>query len=115
MKPGEFFKIEILGNNVITVPYLEVRIIYLDESEPVVNNARVVQESSVRKESNELSDFYFESNNELLLNIGVGKVYGLPDLGFGTPTVLNQDVAGGFYSANGIGFKGQFFAGIGPG
>lgn len=72
VKPGEFFKIEILGNNVITVPYLEVRIIYLDESEPVVSNARVVQESSVRKESNELSDFYFESNNELLLNIRVG-------------------------------------------
>ena len=115
VKPGEYFKIEILANNVITIPYNDIEIIYIDEKNESASSPAAIQTPKAPKESSTLSDFYFESNNELLLNIGVGKVYGLPDFGFGMPTVLNQDVAGGFYSANGVGYKQQFFAGIGLG
>jgi hypothetical protein len=116
VKPGDYFKIEIIANNVITIPYNDIKIIYLDENAKEVTSPAMVAGSSSGKETKPLSDFYFESNNELLLNIGVGKVYGLKGLDLiGSPTVLNEDVAGGFYSANGVGYKKQFFAGIGLG
>jgi hypothetical protein len=116
VKPGDYIKIEILASNVITIPYNDIKLIYIDETTEVSSKPIDYSKPSEPKEKNPLSDFYFESNNELLLNIGVGKVYGLKGLDLiGSPTILNQDVAGGFYSANGVGYKKQFFAGIGLG
>lgn len=111
LKPGEFIKIEITGNNIITIPYAEVDQLIFDSSQysPPVESAR---KSSVPHDSKSLKKFYFQINSELVLGLGVGKVYGLPK---DFPTVVNDDVFSGFYTSFGVGYNKQLFAGLGFG
>ena len=80
----------------------------------------------VSKEKKAYGDFYFESVNEGVVGLGVGKVGGftidtpLIDqwggiYGYDKQTIPNTTSFGGVYTANGIGYKNWAFAGIGIG
>ncbi len=118
VKPGEYVKIEILGNNVITIPYTDIETIYLDATQAVSTKSSSDNTPST-KEDKPLNDFYFESHNELLLSVGAGKIYGLPAEIGGFPTGIgrprNSNIFGGIYTSNGVGYKKQYYAGIGFG
>jgi hypothetical protein len=112
MKPGEFVKIEILGNNVLTIPYSEIAQIILDgSSAPTPTNSAP---TPGKKKKPDLGTFYFETINEVGIGLGLGEVYGF---GFDTLSLklANSDVYGGFFTVNGVGYKNKFFAGIGIG
>lgn len=110
MKPGEFVRIEVVAGNVLTIPYTEIENIVLDATTYTAPAASAG--TSPAKPSTPLGKFYFESFNEAVVGIGVGKMYGLPqELG----VVLNEDFMGGFYTANGVGYKGNYFVGAGIG
>lgn len=109
LKPNEYVKIEAIGNNVLTIQYSDIKTIYLDENEVVASSST----PSGMKEEKPLKKFYFESYNEGVGAIGIGKVYGVPFSG--QITLLNTNSFGGFYSANGVGYDGRFFLGIGLG
>jgi hypothetical protein len=112
MKPGEFVKIEIVGNNVLTIPYAEIAQIILDVSSAPTSTSLAPSPAKLTKPA--LSDFYFETINEVGLGLGMGEVYGF---GFDTLSLslANSDVYGGFFTVNGVGYKNKFFAGIGIG
>jgi hypothetical protein len=108
LKTGEYVRIEMVGNNVLTIPYDEIESIVLDASTAVPSSTN----TTIAKSENPLGHFYFESFNEAVVNLGIGKMYGLPkELGL----VLNEDFMGGFYTANGVGYKGNYFVGLGFG
>ncbi len=116
MKPGEYVKLEIVGKNVLTIPYTEIAQIILDASaeatEPEPTQPRKATTSN--KEKTALKNFYFETINEVSLGLGMGKVYGF-DMGPFGGQLVNQDTYGGFYTVNGVGYKKMLFAGIGIG
>jgi hypothetical protein len=118
VKPGEFVKIEILGNNVITIPYNDIETIYLDATQATPTKDNTNNMASPKDEK-PLNDFYFESHNELLVSVGAGKIYGLPAEIGGFPTGIgrprNSNIFGGIYTSNGVGYKKQYYAGIGFG
>lgn len=111
IKPGESVKIEILGNNVITIAYSDVQQIILDAEQEVRNPESMSQPINPKK-SEELKKFYFEMNAEAVLGVGAGKVYGLPKE---FPTVPNDDVFGGVFTSFGVGYNKQWYAGLGFG
>ncbi len=111
LKPNEYVKIEALGN-VITVPYSDIKTLFLNENDYKAEGTAAPMPATNKPEK-PLGKFYFESHTEGALGIGIGKVYNLPYT-FGI-TVLNDNVYGGVYTANGVGYGGKFFAGIGLG
>jgi hypothetical protein len=112
LKPNEYVKIEALGN-VLTVQYSDIKTLYLNENDYVAEGNSTVAVPKAAKQEKPLGKFYFESHSEGAIGIGIGKVYNLP-FAMGT-TVLNDDVYGGIYTANGVGYAGKFFVGIGLG
>lgn len=110
LKPGESVKIEITGNNIITIPYDEVQQLILDADEKVRQPESMSK--PIKNKSSELKKFYFQMNAEAVLGVGAGKVYGLPAE---LPTVANDDVYGGLFTSFGVGYNKQWFAGLGFG
>ncbi len=149
-KPQESFTIEISVNAVVDIPFNDIEYIILDAnskntSKPAELSPTDVNNSSSKsiwsepvaqeKRTKVFGDFYFESVNEGVVGLGVGKVGGFtidaprvdPSTGMpvvdpwtGAPiydkkTIANTTSFGGVYSANGIGYKNWAFAGIGIG
>jgi len=139
-KPQESFTIEISINAVIDIPFNDIEYIVLDAnnkntSKPAELKAGDINTMPARKDKKAYGDFYFESVNEGVVGLGVGKIGGLlidaprvdPSTGMpvidpwtGMPvidkkTVANATSFGGIYTANGIGYKNWAFAGIGIG
>jgi hypothetical protein len=119
MKPGEYVKLEVVGKNVITIPYSDIAEIILDASADSKRSEAPAEKASNKKPKESLGSkkFYFETINEVGLGLGMGKIYGfnygplLPD----AEDPANTDTYGGFYTVNGIGYKNILFAGIGIG
>jgi hypothetical protein len=94
-------------------------------SKPAELKAGDINTTPSPKAKKTYGDFYFESVNEGVVGLGVGKVGGLPALplfdqfggiyGYQNITVPNATSFGGVYTANGIGYKNWAFAGIGIG
>jgi hypothetical protein len=121
MKPGEFIKIQIVGNNILDIPYGDVQEIILDASKAqekpkAENNQSQVNyaETVSRQDIKPLKDFYFETHHEFAFGLGAGKVYGYPYENI-TGQIVNDDVFAGYYTTNGVGYKNMLFAGIGFG
>lgn len=139
-KPQESFTIEISINAVVDIPFNDIDYIVLDAnnnntSKPVGLTAEDMKTFPPREEKKKFGDFYFESVNEGVVGLGVGKVGGFsidvprvdPSTGMpvfdpwtGAPvidkkTIANATSFGGVYTANGIGYKNWAFAGIGIG
>jgi len=139
-KPQESFTIEISVNAVVDIPFNDIEYIVLDAankntSKPAELKARDINTMPAPKQEKTFGDFYFESVNEGVVGLGVGKIGGLlidaprvdPSTGmpvfdpwtgmpiFDKKTVANASSFGGVYSVNGIGYKNWAFAGIGVG
>jgi hypothetical protein len=130
-KPQESFTIEISVNAVVDIPFNDIEYIVLDAnnkntSKPAELKASDINTMPVSKEKKAYGDFYFESVNEGVVGLGVGKVGGftidtpLIDqwggiYGYDKQTIPNTTSFGGVYTANGIGYKNWAFAGIGIG
>ena len=139
-KPQESFTIEISINAVVDIPFNDIEYIVLDAnnkstSKPAELNAADINTMPAPKAEKTYADFYFESVNEGVVGLGVGKIGGLlidvprtdPSTGmpvfdpwtgapiFDKKTVANASSFGGVYSVNGIGYKNWAFAGIGIG
>jgi hypothetical protein len=115
MKAGEYVKIEIVGKNVLTIPYSDIAQIILDATQASVAPTAPANGSERQtKPSKPLRTFYFETINEAGIGLGMGKVYGF-DMGLENVELANRDAYGGFYTVNGVGYKNMLFAGIGIG
>lgn len=129
-KPQEAFTIEISGNAVVDIPFNDIEYIVLDANNKNVSKPNEVNASNLNaapdKEKKEYGDFYFESVNEGVVGLGVGKVGGFTIdtplfdqwggiYGYDKQTIPNTTSFGGVYTANGIGYKNWAFAGIGIG
>ena len=130
-KPQESFTIEISVNAVVDIPFNDIEYIVLDAnnkntSKPAELKASDINTMPVSKEKKAYGDFYFESVNEGVVGLGVGKIGGftidtpLIDqwggiYGYDKQTIPNTTSFGGVYTANGIGYKNWAFAGIGIG
>lgn len=112
-KPGEYIKILYLGN-VLEIKQENIAQIIFDATLPLET-----QESSqapiAPRNKKELNKFYFESNNELVLGLGMGKVNGYYPFEGYIGQLANSNVYAGIYSANGIGFNQMLFVGFGTG
>lgn len=119
MKPDEYIKIQIVGNNILEIPYTDVQQIILDASETTttVKPNQVEEKEEIAtptKNTKPLKDYYFETHQEFAFGLGVGKVYGNP-YEYLTGQIVNDDVFAGYYTVNGVGYKNMLFAGIGFG
>ena len=139
-KPQESFTIEISVNAVVDIPFNDIEYIVLDAnnkntSKPAELTSADINTMPAPKAKKTYGDFYFESVNEGVVGLGVGKIGGFsldvpridPSTGFpvfdpwtGAPvydkkTFANATAYGGIYSVNGIGYKNWAFAGIGIG
>jgi hypothetical protein len=130
-KPQESFTIEISVNAVIDISFKDIDYIVLDAnnkntSKPAELKANDINTLPVSKEKKAFGDFYFESVNEGVVGLGVGKVGGFTiDIplydpwggiyGYDKQTFPNTTSFGGVYTANGVGYKNWAFAGIGIG
>jgi len=130
-KPQESFTIEISVNAVVDIPFNDIEYIVLDANnkntaKPAELTAADINTMPSPKDKKTDSDFYFESVNEGVVGLGVGKVGGFTiDIplydpwggiyGYDKQTLPNTTSFGGVYSANGIGYKNWAFAGIGIG
>jgi len=139
-KPQESFTIEISVNAVIDIPFKDIDYIVLDannknSSKPAGLSAGDINTTPSPKAKKTYGDFYFESVNEGVVGLGVGKVGGfsmdVPRIDFSTgfpvfdpwtgapvydkKTFANTTSYGGVYTVNGIGYKNWAFAGIGIG
>jgi hypothetical protein len=130
-KPQESFTIEISVNAVVDIPFNDIEYIVLDAnnkntSKPAELTAADINTMPATKAKKTYGDFYFESVNEGVVGLGVGKVGGftidtpLIDqwggiYGYDKQTFPNTTSFGGVYTANGIGYKNWAFAGIGIG
>jgi hypothetical protein len=130
-KPQESFTIEISVNAVIDISFKDIDYIVLDAnnkntSKPAELKANDINTMPVSKEKKAFGDFYFESVNEGVVGLGVGKVGGFTiDIplydpwggiyGYDKQTFPNTTSFGGVYTANGVGYKNWAFAGIGIG
>lgn len=130
-KPQESFTIEISVNAVVDIPFNDIEYIVLDAnnkntSKPAELSVADINKSPATKVKKEFGDFYFESVNEGIVGLGVGKVGGftidtpLYDqwggiYGYDKQTIPNTTSFGGIYTANGIGYKNWAFAGVGIG
>jgi hypothetical protein len=113
MKPGEYVKIEMMGNNILSIPYADIAQIIMD-GEAAVGSTPETVKTKTSKSNKPLGNFYFETINEFSLGLGMGEVFGY---GFDTLNIklANRDTYGGFYTVNGVGYKNMLFAGIGIG
>lgn len=139
-KPQESFTIEISVNGILDIPFNDIEYIVLDAnnkntSKPAELSAADINTMPARAAKKEYGDFYFESVNEGVVGLGVGKIGGLtvevpridpvtnlPVLDpwtflpvYDKQTLPNATSFGGVYTANGIGYKNWAFAGIGIG
>jgi len=138
-KPQESFTIEISVNAIVDIPFNDIEYIVLDAnnkntSKPAELSAADINTIPVPKAKKEYGDFYFETVNEGVVGLGVGKIGGLtvevpridPVTGpvldpwtflpvYDKQTLPNATSFGGVYTANGIGYKNWAFAGIGIG
>lgn len=129
-KPQESFTIEISVNAVVDILFNDIEYIVLDANNKNTTKPSEVDASNMNaapsKVKKEYDDFYFESVNEGVVGLGVGKVGGFTiDIplydpwggvyGYDKQTLPNTTSFGGIYSANGIGYKNWAFAGIGIG
>ena len=130
-KPQESFTIEISVNAVIDIPFNDIEYIVLDAnnkntSKPAELTSADINTMPAPKAKKTYGDFYFESVNEGVVGLGVGKVGGFTiDIplydpwggiyGYDKQTFPNTTSFGGVYTANGIGYKNWAFAGIGIG
>lgn len=119
LKPGEYVKIQIVGNNILEIPYADVQEIILDASEATTTpkeEKKPEPTTTVAPSSSEkpLKDFYFETHHEFSFGLGAGKVYGNP-YEYITGQIVNDDVFAGYYTTNGVGYKGMLYGGIGFG
>lgn len=129
-KPQEAFTIEISGNAVVDISFNDIEYIVLDANNKNVSKPNEVNASNLNaapdKGKKEYGDFYFESVNEGVVGLGVGKVGGFTIdtplfdqwggiYGYDKQTIPNTTSFGGIYTANGIGYKNWAFAGIGIG
>ncbi|MFN4885371.1 MAG: hypothetical protein ACK5HD_04060 [Bacteroidota bacterium] len=131
IKPGSHVGVEMFGS-VVQIPYADVSYIILDPNfQMSANNGNSNTNQKGKKESGmnnqPAADWVFESINEGVVSVGVGAVEGINgsyvyDPIFGQVIYLppaydgpNADVFGGVYTANGVSYKGKYFAGIGIG
>ena len=139
-KPQESFTIEISVNGILDIPFNDIDYIVLDAnnkntSKPAELNAADINTMPAPKANKSFGDFYFESVNEGVVGLGVGKIGGLtidvPRIDpvtnlpvidpwtflpvYDEETLPNATSFGGVYTANGIGYKNWAFAGIGIG
>jgi hypothetical protein len=115
MKAGEYVKIEIVGKNVLTIPYSDIAQILLDANQaPTPPSTPAAPDRKPTQSAKPLRRFYFETINEASIGLGMGKVYGF-NTGFENVQLANRDVYGGFYTTNGVGYNNMLFAGIGIG
>ena len=139
-KPQESFTIEISVNAVVDIPFNDIEYIVLDANnkntskptELTATDASNTPSQSLWSKpqsapSNKVfGNFYFESVNEGVVGLGVGKVGGFTIdtplfdpwggiYGYDKKTIPNTTSFGGVYTANGIGYKNWAFAGIGVG
>jgi len=139
-KPQESFTIEISVNGILDIPFNDIDYIVLDAnnkntSKPAELNAADINTMPAPKANKSFGDFYFESVNEGVVGLGVGKIGGLtidvPRIDpvtnlpvidpwtfmpvYDKQTLPNATSFGGVYTANGIGYKNWAFAGIGIG
>jgi hypothetical protein len=139
-KPQESFTIEISVNAVVDIPFNDIDYIVLDANNK--NTAKPAELTSANintmpapKAKKTYGDFYFESVNEGVVGLGVGKVGGFsmnvpridPSTGMfvidpstgafvlDKKTFANTTSFGGVYTANGIGYKKWAFLGLGIG
>lgn len=115
MKPGEYIKIKVVGDNIIQVPYDQIDQIIMDANKatpaPTINTSN---NSETIKSTSTLKDFYFQTHHEFAFGLGAGKVNGYKFENL-TGSIANSDVYAGYYTANGVGYKQILFAGIGFG
>ncbi len=117
---GNTVKMRIAGGSEVAIQYKEVMAIYPDGSMAEKANAPVVSTTPYNAPAPEIKNdiaptpWHFESHNELAMGLGVGPVGGSKDPFTGN-ALSNGDSFFGIYSANGLGYKNVFFAGIGIG
>jgi hypothetical protein len=130
-KPQVAFTVEISTNVIVDLPFNDIQSIVIDASKapaqaPNENQNSLWSKPEEKKKDKVFGDFYFESVNEGVVGLGVGKVGGFtidtPLLdpwggiyGYDKQTIPNTTSFGGIYTANGIGYKNWAFAGIGIG
>lgn len=123
--PETSVKILVYGSSELIIPYNQIAYIQFDATASAP--ALTEDKKSIKSAPTVQKDFYFMSVNEGVIALGVGKIGGLtmdapvidPNTGFVTSytkiTFPNATSYGGFYTANGVGYKGWGFAGIGIG
>ncbi|MFM1772490.1 MAG: hypothetical protein RLZZ71_1632 [Bacteroidota bacterium] len=130
-KPQEAFTVEISTNVIVDLPFNDIQSIVIDASKapaqaPNENQNSLWSKPEEKKKDKVFGDFYFESVNEGVVGLGVGKVGGFTIdtplfdpwggiYGYDKQTIPNTTSFGGIYTANGIGYKNWAFAGIGIG
>ena len=131
IKPGSHVGVEMFGS-VVQIPYADVSYIILDPNFQISTasgdiNSKQKVKKDIGLNSQPATDWAFESINEGVVSVGVGAVEGIngsyvydPFLGqvIYLPPAYdgpNADVFGGVYTANGVSYKGKYFAGIGIG
>jgi hypothetical protein len=112
-------KMKIAGGSEITILYKEVVAIYpdgnyTDTTAPIANSVNSNPTPPAEKKITPASEWHFQSHNELAMGLGVGPVGGSKDPFTGN-ALSNGDSFFGIYTANGLGYKNVFFAGIGMG
>ncbi len=129
--PGSHVGVEMFGS-VVQIPYADVSYIILDPNFQISTasgdiNSKQKVKKDIGLNSQPATDWAFESINEGVVSVGVGAVEGINgsyvyDPIFGQMIYLppaydgpNADVFGGVYTANGVSYKGKYFAGIGIG
>lgn len=122
--PDTYVKVLVYGSSELTIPYNQIAYIQFDATLPEKFAAPPKETFQIVPSP---KDFYLMSVNEGVVALGIGKIGGLsmdapvidPNTGFVTSytkiTFPNTTSYGGFYTANGVGYKGWGFAGIGIG
>jgi hypothetical protein len=131
IKPGSHVGVEMFGS-VVQIPYADVSYIILDPNFQISTasgdiNSKQKVKKDIGLNSQPAADWAFESINEGVVSVGVGAVEGINGSYVYDPTSgqmivsppaydgPNADVFGGVYTANGVSYKGKYFAGIGIG
>jgi len=129
IKHGDYVGIEMYGT-VVQIPYSDISYIILDPNfqmtaEKADGNQKNKKGAGLNNQPT--AEWAFESINEGVVSVGVGAVEGINGSSVYDPTSgqmivsppaydgPNADVFGGVYTANGVSYKGKYFAGIGIG
>jgi hypothetical protein len=129
IKAGISVGVEMYGS-IIQIPYNDISYIIFDPTFQVSTMNRSSDKGinkNTERTAGNTSDWVFESVNEGVVSVGVGAVEGINGSYIFDPNLNqviylppaydgpNADVFGGIYSANGVSYKGKYFAGIGIG